>query len=284
MVKITLTNLTNYKHHIIDDTYKVYEVENVSGYIYANFNSWELERNDMLNDTIVPDNYYFIADTLYDEAFVHWVLETGIYLPLFITLKKTYPNLKLVLRSKRIFKKLFCDFFGIKDVVYSLEPNNVCFFPSPISALNDKSISDEFKKQTRIFRNYFTPTSPVEHEFVILPRQIKENYAPNDRKISFQNLINYLDKRARILNTDEITKLEDQINIVNSGKNICLSEGSPFYVNGLFCKNKTIYVVDISEGYKEQCKIYIKLTFLLELFKEINNVIYISQTELMIQL
>ena len=284
MVKITLTNLTNYKHHIIDDTYKVYEVENVSGYIYANFNSWELEVNDILNDTIVPDNYYFIADTLYDEAFGHWVLETGIYLPLFITLKKTYPNLKLVLRSKRIFKKLFCDFFGIKDVVYSLEPNNVCFFPSPISALNDKSISDEFKKQTRIFRNYFTPTSTVEHEFVILPRQIKENYAPNDRKISFQNLINYLDKRARILNTDEITKLEDQINIVNSGKNICLSEGSPFYVNGLFCKNKTIYVVDISEGYKEQCKIYIKLTFLLELFKEINNVIYISQTELMIQL
>ena len=284
MVKITLTNLTNYKHHIIDDTYKVYEVENVSGYIYANFNSWELEVNDILNDTIVPDNYYFIADTLYDEAFGHWVLETGIYLPLFITLKKTYPNLKLVLRSKRMFKKLFCDFFGIKDVVYSLEPNNVCFFPSPISALNDKSISDEFKKQTRIFRNYFTPTSTVEHEFVILPRQIKENYAPNDRKISFQNLINYLGERARILNTDEITKLEDQINIVNSGKNICLSEGSPFDVNSLFCKNKTIYIVDVSETFKQQREIYSKSKFILELHKENNNIIYISQTELIIQL
>ena len=284
MVKITLTNLTNYKHHIIDDTYKVYEVENVSGYIYANFNSWELEVNDILNDTIVPDNYYFIADTLYDEAFGHWVLETGIYLPLFITLKKTYPNLKLVLRSKRMFKKLFCDFFGIKDVVYSLEPNNGCFFPSPISALNDKSISDEFKKQTRIFRNYFTPTSTVEHEFVILPRQIKENYAPNDRKISFQNLINYLGERARILNTDEITKLEDQINIVNSGKNICLSEGSPFDVNSLFCKNKTIYIVDVSETFKQQREIYSKSKFILELHKENNNIIYISQTELIIQL
>jgi hypothetical protein len=140
---------------MIDDTYKVYEVENVSGYIYANFNSWELEVNDILNDTIVPDNYYFIADTLYYEAFGHWVLETGIYLPLFITLKKTYPNLKLVLRSKRMFKKLFCDFFGIKDVVYSLEANNVCFFPSPISALNDKSISDEFKKLEIVLRGNY---------------------------------------------------------------------------------------------------------------------------------
>ena len=108
--------------------------------------NYKYNYSDPLNNNFVPDNYYFIADTLYDEAFGHWVLETGIYLPLFITLKKTYPNLKLVLRSKRMFKKLFCDFFGIKDVVYSLEPNNVCFFPSPISALNDKSISNLYYK------------------------------------------------------------------------------------------------------------------------------------------
>lgn len=279
MVKLTLTNLTNYKHHMIDNTYKVYEVENVTGYIYANFNSWELE----VNDNKVNDNYYFIADTFYDDTFGHWVAETGIYLPLFITLKKSYPTLKLVLRSEKVYKKLFCDFFGIKDIVYSIEPNNICFFPSPISAVNDNNITDEFIKQTRIFRDCFMPTSPLEHEFVILPRQIKENYAPNNRAFCFKNLINHLDERARILNTDEITKLEDQINIVNSGKNICVTEGAAFYVNGLFCKNKNIYVVDISEGYKHQPELYIKLKFILELHKEYNNVIYISQIDLIIK-
>jgi hypothetical protein len=288
MVKLILTELTNYKHHMIDNTYKVYEVENVTGYIYANFKSWELEVNDIVNDNIlnhdiIEYNYYFIADTLYDDAFGHWVAETGIYLPLFITLKKSYPTLKLVLRSEKVYKKLFCDFFGIKDVVYSLEPNNVSFFPSPISSLNDNNITEEFIKQTRIFRDCFMPTSPLEHEFVILPRQTKENCIPNDRVFCFKNLINHLGERARILNTDEITKLEDQINIVNSGKNICVTEGSPFYVNGLFCKNKNIYVVDISEGYKHQCVIYNKLTFLLELHKEYNNVIYISQIDLIIK-
>ena len=286
MAKLTLTNLTNYKNHMIDNTYKVYEVENVTGYKYVNFNSWELEVNDIvinnsLNENIVE--YYFIADTFIDEAFLHWVVETGIYLPLFITLKKSYPTLKLVLRSEKVYKKLFCDFFGIKDIVYSIEPNNICFFPSPISALNDNNITDEFIKQTRIFRDYFIPTSPLEHEFVILPRQTKENYAPNDRAFCFKNLINHLGERARILNTDEITKLEDQINIVNSGKNICVTEGSPFYVNGLFCKNKNIYVVDISEGYKHQPELYIKMKFILELHKEYNNVIYISQIDLIIK-
>ena len=291
MTKLILTESTNYKHHIIDNTYKVYEVENVTGYIYANFKSWELEVNDIVNDNILNDNiieynYYFIADTLYDEAFGHWVVETGIYLPLFITLKKSYPTLKLVLRSEKVYKKLFCDFFGIKDVVYSLEPNNVSFFPSPISSLNDNNITDEFIKQTRIFRDYFIPTSPLEHEFVILPRQIKENFAPNDRSICFKNLINHLGERARILNTDEITNLEDQINIVNSGKNICLPEGSAFYVNGLFCKNKTIYIVDITDVHKANAQNYIKTLkalFLLKLHTEYNNVIYISQIDLIIK-
>lgn len=276
MSKLILTNLSNHVHQIIDNTYKIYEVKNVFRYTYSNFNSWELE----VNESTSIENYYFIADTHAENAFGHWVAETGIYLPLFIILKRTYPNLKLVLRSEKVYKKLFCDFFGVKDIVYSLEPNNLCFFPSPISALNDQDITDEFKKQTYIFRDCFMPTSPIEHEFVILPRQIKENFAPNDRIITFQNLINFLGEKAYILNTDEITKLEDQINIVNSGKNICLPEGAAFYVNALFCTGKTIYIVDITETYKQQVIKYVKLKFLFETYNEKNNVIYISQSDL----
>jgi hypothetical protein len=51
-------------------------------------------------------------------------------------------------------------------------------------------------------------------------------------------------------------------------------------VNGLFCKDKTIYVVDITDVYKQQPELYIKLKFILELHKENNTVIYISQNDL----
>jgi hypothetical protein len=276
MCEILIDDLSAHKNFIIDEIYKIYEVENVLSYSNENYNSWKLTTEP----SVSIDHYYFVIDTLYDEAFSHWVFESAIYLPVFHKLKKLYPSLKLVLKAKRTFKQLFCKYFQIEDVVYDTKPNNICLFPSPITSLNDKNITEDYKQQVYNFAKYFDGEAELHHEFVIMPRQSKENFIYNDRKFNFERLINCLKNRSYILNTDEIVDLNDQIAIVKSGKNICVTEGSPFYVNGLFCNNKTIYIVDISECCITQPKIYIKLQFILDTHKSRNKVVYISQTDL----
>lgn len=274
-MSLILTNTSNNENFVIDDIYTVYKVSNVLCYSYENYNSWKLK---ISSGNL--ENYYFIIDTLYDDAFAHWIFESAIYLPLYNSLKKIYPHLKLLLKQEKKYKKIFCDFFGIKDVVYNLESNNVCFFPSPISSLNNNDISFEWKTHVIKFKDCFSTVLDLKYEFVILPRQTAENYKNNDRTIDFNNLIKSLEKRSFVIETDKISDLNDQITKVNSSDKICLSEGSAFYVNGLFCKNKTIYVVDISETYKMQPVLYTKFNFLLNIIKEANNIVYISQNDL----
>ena len=279
MNTIILTENSIHKNFIIDNIYKIYEVQNVSTYSYEDFKSWKIELS--LGN---PDIYYFIIDTLYDDAFGHWVLESAIYLPVFNKLKELYPKIKLLLRSKKTYKTIFCDYFNIKDVCYEIEPNNTCFFPSPITAHNDNTISNEYKLQFYKFREFFSYDCEQKYDFVILPRQTKENFKNNDRTINLNMLLNQKIENSYILNTDKITKLKDQIDIIKSGNNIIVTEGAAFYINSLFCSGKTIYVVDITETYKQQAIKYVKLKFFLETYKEKNNVIYISQTDLIKQI
>lgn len=265
----TLVLTHNTEHPIvINNLYKIYKVQNVIEYSYENFNSWKIK----VDEQTTIENYYFVIDTISDEAFSHWVFESAIYLPIFKELQKLYPEIKLVLRTKKTFKTLFCNFFEI-DPVYKIEPNNLCFFPSPISSQNDKTITEDLKKQIYIFRSYFQGESEIKYENIVMPRQTKENYKYNDRQYNFEPLIKQL--QPYILNTDEITDLNQQINTVQSGKNIYLSEGAPFLVNGLFCKNKNIFIVYPTSTYINQEHEYIKIKFIFDLHREFNKVSYL---------
>jgi hypothetical protein len=252
------------------DNYKLFTIEQISSYSYENFISW----NCILNKEDVIQNYYFIIDTISDEAFGHWIFESAIYLPVFKELQKIYPNIKLVLKTKKTFKTLFCSFFNIEPI-YTLETNNLCIFPTPLSALNDKHITQEWKQYVYNFRSYFQKETEIRYENIVMPRQVKENFAPNDRQYNFGNLIKQLSD-AYILNTDEIVDLKDQINIIQSGKNIYLSEGSPFLVNGLFCKNKQIFIAFPTYTYIQQEHQFIKMKFIFDLHREFNKVSYLN--------
>ena len=74
---------------------------------------------------------------------------------------------------------------------------------------------------------------------LIMPRQSKENFKPNDRTIN----MDYNWPNAVILNTDTVTNLINQIELIIKSKNIVLTYGSPFFVNGLFAKNSNIIVL-----------------------------------------
>lgn len=261
--------ITKNMYNLVLDSYKLFTVEQVLKYSHENFNSWNIEVSTGTNE-----NYYFIIDTQYDEAFGHWIFESAIYLPIFKELQKLYPTIKLVLKTKKTFKTLFCNFFGIEPV-YNIELNNLCIFPTPLSSQNDKDITDDYKQYVYKFRSFFQKESEIQYEHIVMPRQTKENFVWNDRQYNFQPLIKQLNN-PYILNTDEITELNQQINTVQSGKNIYLSEGAPFLVNGLFCKNKNIFIVYPTSVYIEQEHKYIKIKFVFDLHRENNVVSYLQ--------
>lgn len=136
----------NVRREIYNEIYKVFFVNNVHSvdksrsYENPSFDSWEIDAS--IEDVRPSNDIFLVIDTLYNEAFAHWVFESAIYLELFNSLKNVYPNIKLKLNAKRTFKILFCKLFNITepDIVHELPEYNTCIFPSPIMYLNDKTI------------------------------------------------------------------------------------------------------------------------------------------------
>jgi hypothetical protein len=258
-----LSDSSNESFIIVDDIYKVFQISNVQN-CFDNGQNWEI---DIYNQqTITPKTYLFLFETGSSWSFGHWVYECGIYLPLFKKLKERYPLLKLVSNYKRFYKKLFFDIFSIDDddIIYNtnslehlsdgkiyldLPNNNICFLPSPISSLTQTPIYPFYKKQIEAFLYFFDKIDiPNTHEieYLLMPKGIKDQAIVNVRVISFEKLFIYFKGNKiqhSILNTDNITDLKVQISFLRKSKNIILCDGSAYFVNILFCKNKTIYTV-----------------------------------------
>ena len=269
---------------VIGDIYKLYVVENVDSYCLLDFTTHKIE----VKPTLIPDadtSYYLVIDfDTSHEAFAHWVYESAIYLPIFGRLKQEgrYKNIKILLNGRKRFKTLFLNFFNIpeSDVCYSIDPgsNNTCIFPSPISALNDNSLfSDRYMQIVDrfigIFHDYVTvPVIESRYEYTVLPRQVLENFVSNDRTYNLDFIYEMIRAKSKsycILNTDGITDLADQILVVRSSPNVVVTDGSPFLVNNMFCRNQNIYVVDtITVG---QSASYIKLRYIRDRVSVMNN-------------
>ncbi len=246
------------RSHTVDGV-RFYVVNNL---IHYNFNDGCLDRWEVEIDggggEAEKKNYYFVMDTKFHDAVSHWVVESAVFLPFFKELRKEFPSLKLILKSEKIYKYLFARFFDIEkdDIVYETEKNvnNMAFFCPPVLAQNNpNSAEGRMKLVDSIIRNFYSTFDLFEIDiqneidYVILPRQNKENYKPNDRNVSYGNLIDYFSKSGSvfssiIVNTDDITDLKDQLRYVKQGKTIILTEGAATIVNCLFCKDKTILV------------------------------------------
>jgi len=253
---IVITDSTVESKDVIVETHDVYKTFHVNNVInYGNdtslYDRWIITIHTNCKSQI--DNIFFVADTVYNDAFGHWVFETAIYLfELFHILKSIYPNIKLLLKQKRDYKILFCKLFDISesDIVYDLPSINKCIFPSPISMLNQQiEASANLKMQMLRFFNYFKTidiSSNTTNEFLLMPRQLKENYVNNDRVVPFEVLIREvptLSNSVVVLHTDTIFDLKHQIKFCRTASNIILVDGSALGVNGLFSLNKKIYVL-----------------------------------------
>ena len=263
------------------DSYRFLQVSTVISYTFCQTtkNTWIVHVDASAADSSFAP-VYLIIDHYSSDAFAHWVYESAIYLAMYPTLKSMYPSLKLVLSAKKNFKSLFCDYLKIPetDILYTIpEGANYCLFPSPISNLSYKEppsvLHDTYYE--RFFKLLddcpIVDKEPV--DYLIMPRQSKENYTGNERTIEFEAIYNYFKlhptKSHRILHTDTITDLVDQINELRSAKVIICHDGSALLVNGMFIKNKTILPIHIITPY--QSSVYPSLRALLMYITERND-------------
>jgi hypothetical protein len=176
-------------------------------------------------------------DSPYHDAFGHWVFESAVFLP---GIRSDGKN--VMLSERRQYKTLFCKHIGFSDdnIEYGTVPRTSTL------TLMDNPVPPEYPLLLQSFFTHFTSSVVPDVDFVLLPRQRKENYAVNDRPCK---LTPYIDvfrasgRSYRVVNTDEITCLQTQIDLVNSGRTVIVTDGSPANVNGMFCSGKTIYVV-----------------------------------------
>ena len=274
----SINDNTIHKHFMIDDIYKLFIIENVIHYSLIDFHTHQIEVCEKKEESL---EYYFVIDLLYHDAFGHWVYESAIYLPIFKKIKEMYPTIKIVLKSKKQFKSLFLKFFDIMetDVVYDMQPNNVCLFPSPISLLNDNvNMTDIYKQIIVKFITIFLKDRIESHlyDYVILPRQMKENFTYNDRTYDMSvvyNAMNTITTKYNILHTDTIVDLKDQIAALQSAPNVIITDGSPYLVNNMFCNHQKLFIIDTLTIH--QSSTYHKINYIRETICTLNNNTYI---------
>jgi hypothetical protein len=253
--------------------YKYYTVNDVVSYSNGSaFDSWNIITKPQLSHSNASA-MYLIIDTHFDDAFSHWVYECAVYLELFCILKEKYPELRLHVKTRRTYKELFYSMFSIKEhIVYTLEPNNICLFPSPISMLNCMELSPEYTEQLRVFFTRFQDYK-TKHaiDVLFLPRQMKENYNNNLKSYDMSKMYNASNYSYDILHTDTITDLKEQIVKVSSAKTLVLIDGSSFLVNGMFSHGARIMIIDRITYWQMR---FPKIRLLVEMIKSVNQSTY----------
>jgi hypothetical protein len=286
-MNIFIDDTSSHKSLLIEDLYKLFIVENVVRYSYDKDTIHNIHVSS--EPVTGQEQHYFVIDLVYHEAFMHWVFESAIYLPIFHHLKKIYKDMKLVLNGRKQYKTLFLNFFAIpeSDIVYQddMSAKNICLFPSPISSLNANSISETYKKILSNFLHVFqTYIHSVKQKYdcIVMPRQTKENYVANDRTYDMTHIYKSLNEKNikyLVLNTDEITDLTEQITSVRSSSNIILVDGSAFTVNNIFCIKSKIFV--IGNITPSQAQRFVKLKYIIDTISKVNGntIVYLGNRE-----
>jgi hypothetical protein len=195
-------------------------------------------------------------------------------------LNNKYDNIKILTTNNKKYVKSILNFFNINnEIVYDITNyNNTCFFPK-VYSLNTKDINiinikdDEYyNRYLNEYINYITTNIKQirKNKLVFLPRNDKDNYLPNDRKINNTDVIKdiVINNNGVVLDTYNINNIEYQFTIVNDSDTIILDYGSSFFFNCIFLKNKKIYILDDTDCYICQSN---KCCFLVYLYNIINN-------------
>jgi len=257
--------------YIKNGIYKYFIINNVINYNYENFNSIIIFNiNNKIED---QTNYYLILAFPFSNAVFHWIAECCVYFDLYHKLKLQYPLLKIVFLIKKNYHKIICEYFNINDndIVYSINENNTCIFPLPISMLNDPTICDDYKLYSNILLNKLNNLNfEKKKDLLILPRQIKDNH--HTRINNCSDILNNIQKKI-ILNTDDITDFSEQIKYIKESNTIIVSDGSAFLLNGIIARNSKIIV--LGDIVISQSNDYLKIKYYYDIISSINNVIFI---------
>ncbi len=261
-------------------------VHNVLDYEHYNFNTWKISAlspgYELNLDKLVSvdGQVYIVLDTKFHDAFGHWFFESAIWLPKIKWVLDSYPNAKLYLREIKTFKLQILEYFGImqnKICTEFSEPKNVCIFPNPCTAFNDINDFTKFKTMLEEFSREFHREPVAKNiSYLLMPRQKKENFSYNDRKVGTDDLERYVEKiqTSCIFNTDHSPSFTSQVNSLQSSHHILVTDGSPFAVNGFLAKNSVIFVLGDSLV-PAQRQYQKKLQALCEHIEHHNAVMYI---------
>lgn len=273
-------NNNNYNYQI--DEFNLFKFENVKEFNYSNC-------TPILNLTFFEKNisnqikdYYFIFDNPGSDAFAHWVYESFIFVPYLQKITNKYPEVKIVLKNTKKYTYNLFKFFKIQnEILNSIEnENNICFFP-PIFSLNDNNLDlDNFNQLIKVFSNYIMQNiKPLtSNNILLLPRNSKENFAPNDRIIHGIDDIekNIIELGGSSLDTFLINNIDLQFTIINSFNILILDYGSSFLVNCIFVKNKKIVLLDNYHLFDFQINNFKSMKSLFDIINKNNKVFIIK--------
>lgn len=210
-------------------------------------------------------------DTRNHDAFAHWVFESAIFLP-------SVPRAsRIVLSARKEYKRLFCNYFGFsdKDIDYDGVPR------TDMITLMNNPVPAGYPSMLKSFASHFRSSVLPSVEYIVMPRQTRENCVPNDRPCPITPHLNAFKNSYTIVNTDKIDSLQTQIDLVNSGRTLFVVDGSAALVNGMFCSGKKIYIVRTGEGAIEiQARIYPMMKLLLDHVCSRNTVSFIHGHEI----
>jgi hypothetical protein len=265
-------------------------IHGVNSYKFSeeSFNEWIIERSELVSNMPI-----FLVIDLAIPAFSHWVFESAIFLPYFTKLKLAHPSLKIYFKIKRNYKELFCKYLSINsdDITYDIIYPCSIIFSKPFTSLNIKTQNIRHRELIRdlflLFQTKIKENDLIYSE-IILPRQVKDNYEGSNCKEPLDKVINYINtlrKNFYILNTDDITDLNDQIDTLKKSKNIIIVDGSALLVNSLFVKDSYLHVPTNLQT-EVQGRTYPQLKYILECSRSLNNnciYYYKSEEEFILQ-
>lgn len=195
---------------------------------------------------------FLVVDNDYEGAFVHWVTESAVFFHYWAELLERYPNLKLWVRNTKDYKKLTAALYSIGPeliVTGQLPLPNICLFP-PLQRINSERIDlmlfiTLVEKHFMRMRMAAEPSQREEIPILIMPRQSKENYVSNDRKVPGYDVLGQWATRigGMVFNTDEVKSMGEQASVVLASKVIVLDYGSSLFFNGMAAHNSTILVI-----------------------------------------
>jgi hypothetical protein len=213
---------------------KLCKFENVFSYKYG---ECKPELLITINNLEFGDNkeIYYILDCPGFDALAHWFYECFIFYKNIIELTKIYPNIKILTNNKKKYVKSLFKLFEINneivyhDTNYCVEKkivpnnNNICFF-SKILSLNDANIDLElYKKLIHETITEINNKIPLieSNNILLLPRNITDNYASNDRIINGIEDIkkNIIEIGGIVLDTYSLNNLYYQFTIIKKFKN-----------------------------------------------------------------